>query len=208
VIANLARLAIAAGVGALLLAGYTAFRIWDQGSRDDQRPADAIVVLGAAQYDGRPSPVFRARLDHAIALYDDGVAPYLVVTGGKAAGDRTTEAETARRYAMDRGVPEAAILLESRSRTTFESMRAVGELLRREGLASAVLVSDRTHMLRVLRMARDQEIVAWGSPTTNSPVDADPGRRLRATAREVAALGAYFVAGAATPGDTDLGDID
>ena len=206
-IAHLVRLVVAAALGAMLIAGYTAFRVWDQGSRDDRRPADAIVVLGAAQYDGRPSPVFRARLDHAVALYGEGLAPYLVVTGGKALGDRTTEAETARRYAIARGVPSEAILVEDGSRTTFESMRAVADLLRAEGLTSAVFVSDRTHMLRVLRMARDQDIVAWGSPTTTSPIDADPRQRVHSTAREVAALAAYFVAGPATPGDTDFGDV-
>ena len=111
-IANLARLFVAAVVGSVLIAGYTAFRIWDQGGRDDRRPADAIVVLGAAQYDGRPSPVFRARLEHAVQLYADGVAPVLVVTGGKAAGDRTTEAAAARRFAVSHGVPAEAIRVE------------------------------------------------------------------------------------------------
>ena len=203
-IANLARLLLAAVVGSLLLAGYTAFRIWDQGGRDDRRPADAIVVLGAAQYDGRPSPVFRARLEHAVQLFDEGVAPFLVVTGGKAAGDRTTEAAAARRFALSRGVPAGAILVENESRTTYESMRAVGRLLRERGLATAVFVSDRTHMLRVLRMARDQDIVARGSPTTTSPIDASPARAWRATVREIVALGAYFVAGRAAPADPGL----
>jgi uncharacterized SAM-binding protein YcdF (DUF218 family) len=208
VIANLVRLLVAAVVGSVLVAGYTAIRIWDQGSRDDRRPADAIVVLGAAQYDGRPSPVFRARLEHALQLYEGGVAPLLVVTGGKAAGDRTTEAEAARQFAVDHGVPSNAILVEDESRTTYESIRAVGRLLRENGLDSAVFVSDRTHMLRVLRMARDQDIAAWGSPTVSSPIDASPPRRLRATVREVVALGAYFIGGRATPPDPVFGDAE
>ncbi len=207
-IRNLARLALAAVVAAGLLAGYTAFRIWDQGGRDERRPADAIVVLGAAQYDGRPSPVFRARLEHALALYDQGLAPHLVVTGGKAAGDRTTEAEAARAFALRHGVPAEAILMENESRTTYESLRAVGGVLRDHDLASALFVSDRTHMLRVLRMARDQDIVAWGSPTASSPIDADAGRRIRATLREILALGVYFVAGHAAPAEPVLAGLE
>jgi uncharacterized SAM-binding protein YcdF (DUF218 family) len=196
---QLARLLVAATVGGVLAIGYTTYRIWDQGGRDDRRPADAIVVLGAAQYDGRPSPVFRARLEHAVALYLDGLAPYLVVTGGKADGDRTTEADAARQFALARGVPDEAILVEDRGRTTLASLRAVGDVLRERGLSEAVFVSDRTHMLRVLRIARDQGIQGWGSPTESSPVDADPRRRLGATVHEVAALGVYFLTGETAP---------
>jgi uncharacterized SAM-binding protein YcdF (DUF218 family) len=192
------RLILAAVVGGVLAVGYTTLRIWQQGDRDDRRQADVVVVLGAAQYDGRPSPVFRARLEHAVALYLDGLAPYLMVTGGKADGDRTTEADAARRYALDRGVPASAILIEDRGRNTLESLRAVGLAMRERGLTDAVFVSDRTHMLRVLRMARDEGVRAWGSPTTTSPVDADPQRWLRAAAHEVAALGVYFLTGGTT----------
>ena len=103
------------------------------------------------------------------------MAPILVVTGGKAEGDRTTEAAAARAYAVARGVPEAAILSEDRGRTTLESLENVRELFRGRGLSSAVFVSDRTHMLRVLRIATDQGIEAWGSPTPSSPTDTDPG---------------------------------
>ena len=196
---HLGRLAVATVVGTVIVAGYTAYRIWDQGARDDRQPADAIVVLGAAQYDGRPSPVFRARLEHAVDLYHDGLAPYLVVTGGKASGDRTTEAEAGRLYALAHGVPENAILVEDHSRTTLESMRAVRILLRDRGLTTALFVSDRTHMLRVIRMARDQGIGAWGSPTDASPIDADPQRRVKATVREIAALAVYFLTGRTEP---------
>ena len=120
-IALILRLTTLGVLGAVALAGYATYRIWDQAGRDDRAPADAIVVMGAAQYDGRPSPVFAARLDHAIDLFHDRLAPRLIVTGGKAEGDRTTEAETARRYAMARGVPAEAILVEDRSRSTLES---------------------------------------------------------------------------------------
>ncbi|GLC25852.1 YdcF family protein [Roseisolibacter agri] len=98
-------------------------------NRDGARPAAAIIVLGAAQYDGRPSPVLRARLDHAIALWHRGLAPHLIVTGGRREGDRTSEAATGRRYAVQHGVPDSAILMESEGRTTAESMRAAAALL-------------------------------------------------------------------------------
>jgi uncharacterized SAM-binding protein YcdF (DUF218 family) len=153
------------------------------------------VVLGAAQYDGRPSAVFAARIDHAVELYLAGIAPYLVVTGGKQPGDRTTEASVARAYAIERGVPASAILTEDQGRSTLESLRSVETILRGRGIRDAVFVSDRTHMLRVLRMARDLGITAYGSPTRTSPSDADPNRRLRATIHELGALGLYFVTG-------------
>jgi uncharacterized SAM-binding protein YcdF (DUF218 family) len=178
-----------------VVAGYATYRVWDQGQRDDRRGADAIVVMGAAQYDGRPSPLFAARLDHAVELYLAGVAPRLVVTGGKAEGDRTTEAASARAYALARGVPSDAILAEDQSRTTLESIHAVGEVLRARGLASAVFVSDRPHMLRVLRMAADDGITAWGSPTQTSPIEHDTLGRVDATIHELGALAQYFLVG-------------
>ena len=196
---DLIRLVVVAIAGTILLAAYTSFRIWTQGQRDERRPAAAIVVLGAAQYDGRPSPVFKARLDHALDLYRAGVAPILVMTGGNAAGDWTTEAAVARAFAIEQNVPAGAILLEDRGRNTVESLRAVGALLREHGITDAVFVSDRTHMLRVLRIARDEGITAWGSPTDTSPLEADFGRRLDATMHELGALALYFVAGDVGP---------
>jgi uncharacterized SAM-binding protein YcdF (DUF218 family) len=192
---DLIRLGLLALAGTVVITGYATFRIWDQGERDERRPADAIVVLGAAEYDGRPSPVFRARLDHAVALYRAGLAPLLVVTGGKASGDRTTEAAVARQFALERGVPDDAILVEDRGRTTLESMRSVGDIMRKRGLRDAVFVSDRAHMLRVLRMARDQGLTSFGSPTTTSPIDAEVGSRVDATVHELGALAFYFITG-------------
>lgn len=197
---DLLRLIVLVLVGAVLAAGYTVLRIWQQGQLDEQRPAQAIVVMGAAQYNGVPSPVYAARLDHAIDLYLAGIAPVLVVTGGKAEGDRTTEAAAGRAYAIARGVPAAAIISEDRGRTTRESLQAVGALLHDAGIESAIVVSDRTHMLRSLRIATDEGLVAWGSPTTSSPVDADPVRQFDATIRELGALAVYFLeVGTATP---------
>ncbi|MDQ6796032.1 MAG: YdcF family protein [Chloroflexota bacterium] len=191
---DLIRLVVVAIAGAVLLAAYTSYRIWAQGARDERRPAAAIVVLGAAQFDGRPSPVFKARLDHAIDLYRAGVAPLLVTTGGNVPGDWTTEAAVARAFAIEQGVPAGAIVFEDRGRNTVESLRAVAALLRGRGIADAVFVSDRSHMLRVLRIARDEGITGWGSPTDTSPTDADFGRRVDATIHELGALAFYFVA--------------
>jgi len=185
-------------LGIAVLAGYATYRVWAQGERDERRPADAIVVMGAAQYDGRPSPVFAARLEHAVELYRAGIAPRLIVTGGKADGDRTTEAATARSYAIAHGVPNDAILVEDQSRTTLESIRAVGGVLRAGGLDKAVFVSDRPHMLRVLRMATDDGITAWGSPTGTSPIESDPMRQMDATIHELGALAQYFLVGGAS----------
>jgi uncharacterized SAM-binding protein YcdF (DUF218 family) len=190
-----ARVLLATLVGGFIAFGWATYRIWDTGNRDDRQKADAIVVLGAAQYNGRPSPVFRARLDHAVNLYDAGVGRYLVVTGGKAVGDRTTEAAAAREFAIARGVPASAILVEDRGRTTLESLNAVATILRDHQLGSAVFVSDRTHMLRVLRIARDQGIASYGSPTATSPTDATFVSRADATLHELGALALYFVSG-------------
>jgi uncharacterized SAM-binding protein YcdF (DUF218 family) len=192
---DLLRLAGAACLGVALAAGYTTYRVWAQGQKDEERPADAIVVMGAAQYDGRPSPVFAARLDHGVALFLAGDAPRLVLTGGKAAGDRTTEAAVGRAFAIERGVPPEAIIVEDQSRTTLESVRAVAALLKADGASTALFVSDRPHMLRVLRMAADAGIIAWGSPTRTSPLESDLAGRMDATIHELGALGYYFLAG-------------
>jgi uncharacterized SAM-binding protein YcdF (DUF218 family) len=182
-------------VAATAVGGYAAYRIWDQAGRDERRQVDVIVVMGAAQYDGRPSPLFAARLDHAIALFHEGVAPRLIVTGGKREGDRTTEAASGRAYAIAHDVPDDAILAEDASRTTIQSIRGVANLMRDAGLQTAVFVSDPTHMLRVLRMAADLGIEAYGSPTRTSPLERDAIARVDATVHELGALAVYFVTG-------------
>jgi uncharacterized SAM-binding protein YcdF (DUF218 family) len=192
---DLIRLAGVACLGIVLAASYTTYRVWAQGQKDEKRPADAIVVMGAAQYDGRPSPVFASRLDHGVLLYLEGMAPRFVVTGGKAAGDRTTEAAAGRAYAIEHGVPPEAIVVEDQSRTTLQSIRAVAGLLRADDAGTAVFVSDRPHMLRVLRMAADAGITAWGSPTQRSPIEDDLAGRIDATVHELGALAYYFLAG-------------
>ncbi len=154
------RLFLIGGLAVAVAAGVATFQIWRQGGSDEQRAADAIVVLGAAQYDGRPSPVFEARLEHAVALWHQGLARAFVVTGGKLPGDRTTEAAVAREYAIANGVPAEAIFGEDQAHNTLTSLSAVAGELRARDMESAVFVSDPTHMLRVLRIADDLGIDA------------------------------------------------
>lgn len=199
---DLGRLSLAVLAGSILLTGYGTARIWQQGEQDEARPADAIVVLGAAQYDGSPSPVLRARLDHAVDLFHAGIARTFVVTGGKLQADRTTEADAARTYAVKHGVPGDAIVLEDRGGSTLESVDSVALIMRARGLRTAVFVSDRTHMLRVLRIALDHGIVAWGSPTTTSPTDATLAARADATVHELGGLATWFLVGRAPSGAT------
>ncbi len=146
----------------------TAVLIW--ASRDEARPAQAIVVLGAAQYAGKPSPVLRARLDHALDLWNRHLATLLILTGGTGAGDTTSEAAVGRTYATKRGVPDSAILVENEGRTTSESMRAVAGMLEVRGLQTALLVSDPFHMLRLRILARRFGFTPYTSPTQTSPI--------------------------------------
>jgi len=189
------QLAVVALAGFLLLLVYAIYRIAAQGNVDEARRADAIVVLGAAQFNGQPGGVFEARLQHAVDLWKEGLAPYLIVTGGKLPADITTEAATARAWAVANGVPDEAILDEDRGRNTLETLDNVAQILRTHHLNRVLFVSDRTHMLRVLRMAKDLGIVAFGSPTTTSPTDLEADRRWKSIAHELAGLAAYYVGG-------------
>jgi len=152
-----------------------AVMIWS--SRDEARPADAIVVLGAAQYAGRPSPVLKARLDHALDLWRQHLGKILILTGGTGAGDTTSEAAVGRTYAIKRNVPDTVILTETQGRTTSESMRAVAGMLEARGLQTALLVSDPFHMLRLRILARRFGFTPYTSPTQTSPIS--PNREQR-----------------------------
>jgi uncharacterized SAM-binding protein YcdF (DUF218 family) len=149
--------------------------VWS--SRDEAQPAQVIVVLGAAQYAGKPSPVLRARLDHALELWDRHLASLLILTGGTGAGDTTSEAAVGRNYARKHGVPDSAILVENEGRTTSESMRAVAGMLEVRGLQTALLVSDPFHMLRLRILARRFGFTPYTSPTQTSPIS--PNREAR-----------------------------
>ncbi len=140
------------------------------GRRDEAQHADAIVVLGAAQYVGRPSPVLRARVDHAVSLWKRGLAPTLILTGGTGVGDTTSEAAVARKYAMSKGVPDRAIVVEIKGRTTSESMRAVARIMEDREQSSVILVSDPFHMLRLSILARRFGLEPYTSPTRTSPI--------------------------------------
>jgi uncharacterized SAM-binding protein YcdF (DUF218 family) len=139
-------------------------------SRDHARPAHAIIVMGAAQYRGRPSPVLRARLDHAVGLYAQGYAPRLVLTGGVAEGDTESEAAVSRSYVMQAGVPDTALLTENDGRTTSQSLRAVATLLRARGLDSVIVVSDPFHVFRASVLARRNGLTVVASPTRTDGV--------------------------------------
>ncbi len=154
-------------------------------SQQDQRlPADAIVVLGAAQYNGRPSPVLRARLDHALQLYREGLAPRIVVTGGVGRGDTTSEATVARHYLIARQVPAGAVIEQPQGRSTQASMTAVADWLAGARLNRVILVSDPFHMFRLRLEARRTALEAYTSPTESSPISDNPVLELRYLAAE------------------------
>jgi uncharacterized SAM-binding protein YcdF (DUF218 family) len=146
---------------------------------DQRRPADAIIVLGAAQYNGRPSPVLRARLNHALDLYREGYAPLVVVTGGVGRGDTTSEAIVGRRYLIARGLSEDAVVAQPVGRNTMTSMTAVGAWLHGRGLRRVLLVSDPFHMFRLRLEARRNDLEAYTSPTESSPISDNPVLELR-----------------------------
>jgi uncharacterized SAM-binding protein YcdF (DUF218 family) len=154
-----------------LLVGYYAvslFQVYSAGRSDEARPVDAIVVMGAAQYDGRPSPQLAARLDQVAELWPEGFAPVVVVTGGKQPGDRFTEAEASANYLIERGVPDAAIVREDQGATSFQSLERVAALL--DADASVLIVTDPYHTLRSILIAREMGLTAYGSPTQTSVV--------------------------------------
>jgi uncharacterized SAM-binding protein YcdF (DUF218 family) len=157
-------------VAGLWLLSLVLVLIWQ--GRDTRAHVSAIVVLGAAQYAGRPSPVLRARVDHAIGLWQRGFAPMLVFTGGKGPGDTTSEASVARRYAMANGVPDSIIVTEGASRTTNQALRRVADFLGEER-RDVILVSDPFHMLRLAILARRHGLQPRTSPTTTSPISAN-----------------------------------
>lgn len=161
------------GVLAVAALGYytiSIFQVWSTGTTDHREPADVIAVLGAAQYDGRPSPQLRARLDQAVVLYEEGVAPVVFVTGGKQEGDRFTEAEASRDYLVRQGVPAAAILLESEGSSTWESLQNMSGVLGPLGLDDIIIVTDPYHSLRAKLMGEELGMTAHVSPTRTSPV--------------------------------------
>jgi uncharacterized SAM-binding protein YcdF (DUF218 family) len=161
--------------GAVIVWAGTVGLILLAGARPVIKKADAIVVLGAAQYNGRPSPVLKARLDHGISLYKQKLAPRMVFTGGVGVGDTLSEGEVSQRYAIKQGVPAEAILVERKGVTSAESVAAAAMLMRANELKTALVVSDAYHMLRVELLARRAGIQPYRAPAP-TPIDKSKNR--------------------------------
>ena len=193
------RRVVALGVLAVLvLVGGTATRVWWVARQDDRRPSDVIVVLGASQFDGRPSSVFEARLEHAKTLYEAKVAPRVVTVGGSAPGDRYTEAAAGKTYLNANGVPDVVAVGEGRD--TLQSLQAVDRMMVKQGWHTAVLVTDPWHSLRSRRMATDLHLSAVTSPTHRGPSVRTRGTEARYIARETAAYLYYRAFGRSSDG--------
>jgi uncharacterized SAM-binding protein YcdF (DUF218 family) len=155
-----------------------------QAVRDEARRADAIVVFGAAQYNGTPSPVFKARLDHAFDLEERGLAPLIVTTGGSGGDPHFTEGGVGRDYLIQRGAAVGKILSDTRSETSYQNVLAAARLLHQRGAKTCIAVSDGFHLYRVKLMFSAQSITAYGSPAPASPIEADPIQRTLHSWRE------------------------
>jgi uncharacterized SAM-binding protein YcdF (DUF218 family) len=181
-------------IAVLAIAAYCAYlyrQIRDFAVLDEARPSPAIVVLGAAQYNGRPSPVLKARLDHALDLYQSGLAPVIITTGSYGADPNVSEAEVGRKYLVQRGVGVDDIITEQGSGTTYDSIQAASGLLKARGWTAAMVVSDGFHLYRAKRMFADNGIVAYTSPAPNSPIETTSSQRFWHSMREVVLFSAY-----------------
>lgn len=175
---------VLAGIAIVLLAvlvvvGASAITVWRAAHTDDAshvERVDVIIVLGAAQYDGTPSPVFQGRLDHAVLLYRQGRADRVMVVGSKAPGDTTTEAQAGRDYLVSQGIPAGAAFAEPVGRTTYESLVGAADYMRRHGMKSAFLVSDPWHNARIKRMASDLGFQGYASATWTSAARSEETR--------------------------------
>ena len=164
------RMGVALLAAVVAYLGITFVQVFQSSRRDEARRADAIVVFGAAQYNGTPSPVLRARLDHAASLYKKGYATRVVVTGGRHPDDRFSEATASARYLRNKGIPDSSILREVRGRTSWESLAAAARILKGRGMSDVVLVSDGFHAARIEAMASELGLEAHTSPTRTSPI--------------------------------------
>ena len=181
-----------ASLAVLVFAAVLYVGIREQATRDEVRPADVILVMGAAEYNGRPSPVLKARLDHALALYRRGLAKKIIATGGHGPDPRFTEAGVSRAYLAQNGVPAEIILVEEKGERTTESLAGAVELMRGSGLHTCLVVSDGFHIYRLKKILAAAQIEAYGSPTTSNRAES-AGLRLRQTLRELVSYTAWFV---------------
>lgn len=169
VIRRLVRLGLLVGVAATVYLGFTFVQVFQASRRTVSQPAEAIVVLGAAQYNGAPSPVLQARLDHAVDLYERGLAPVVVVTGGGQPGDLATEASAGRSYLIRQGIPDAALRSEVQGTSSWQSLSAAARFLTREGINEVILVSSPYHALRTEHIAGEVGLDGHASPAPESP---------------------------------------
>ena len=184
---GLRRALLVGGLVVVAVVGYylvSLYQVWSTGRSDQARPVDAIVVMGAAQYDGDPSPQLAARLDHVAELWPQGLAPLVVVTGGNQPGDRFTEAEASANYLVGRGVPADAIVQETSGHDTYESLQGAADLLAERGASRVLIVTDPYHSLRSRLIAEDVGLTAYVSPTPTSVVTGGEslGRELKEAA--------------------------
>lgn len=185
---------VALSIGAVVLSAVT---VWREAHHDDAselEQVDAIVVLGAAQYDGIPSPVFSGRLDHAALLFEQGRASVVFVLGANRPGDRTTEAEAGREYLIGQGLPSSSVVALPLGSTSFTSLRAAAGAMHDRGMSSAFLVSDPWHNARIQRMASDLAIEGYASATWTSAARTEE-TRLSGYVRETFAYLYYRIAG-------------
>lgn len=179
-------------LAAVIAGGVLIAAIYQQARTDGARPAQAIVILGTAQYNGWPGPVFQARLDRALALWQEGYAPLLVVTGGKMPGDGYTEAEAAWAYLTNAGVPAESIVMENAATDTWESMQGVAAALQPLGVNDVILVSDGFHLFRSRMMARDVGLTATGAAAESSPIRIGGGGEFGYVLREAGGVLAHL----------------
>lgn len=190
----LRRLVLLLIVAVLAYPAWLAFRVWDQSHDDEVHSADAIVVLGAAQYNGKPSPVLKARLDQAIYLWNERLADALIVTGGKQEGDRYTEARASHIYLEQRGIPAASIFEEEEGTTTLESLEHVKDIADGRGIHSLLVVSDPLHSERIKRIAQDLGFEdVYASPASYAELNRSRETKVKEIVREVGSLIVYEI---------------
>jgi uncharacterized SAM-binding protein YcdF (DUF218 family) len=168
----LAGVLLAAAALTAIYLGSITVQIHDQSVRDESRPADVIIILGAAEYRGKPSPVLKARIEHGLELWKRRLAPQILTTGGAGGDPQFTEGEVARDYLVEQGVPSEVIIVEKEGESTFESTAQAAEIMRRMGLKSCILVTDGYHIFRAKKMLEFRGIQVYGSPR---PPSGKPG---------------------------------
>jgi len=186
-----AAITIAVAIG--LLIGSFIIAIYMQARSAEFTQVDAIIVLGTAQYNGVPSPDLKARLDEALAAYEEGLAPYIIVTGGKIEGDAYTEAETGLIYLTDNGVPTSAILMEDQGRDSWQSMQGAAEILNARELERVLIISDGFHLFRLKVMARELGFTAFGRAASDSPIRRNGSSEFNYVLRETGATMLFLI---------------